>query len=99
MTDLPWWRRWKLQLRIDWTLTFGGDLTLRQWLLSPELVLVWPGKNADLSRRPESMTYVQAYAPKGGILVASYFWASASLRVLGLDVGVGFFYRKRHDRR
>jgi hypothetical protein len=98
-TKVRWWQRFQLEVGFGWKLFPSGLLTWRTWAWDPFFNLVWPGKQpvcrADL---PDGEVFggleqVPGSDPKEFRNQAMIWWLGMGIRVLGLDMGVGMFWR------
>lgn len=109
--DSPWYRRTQIEFGINFKLfPDGGRMSLREHLFDPFFNLAWIGKELKNPRGelPEGQHwYVDCVdqkkdrSPIESLRDYKYysrcFWLGFGCRILGLDVGVGIFYRKKND--
>lgn len=100
MIDLPIWRR----IQCEFGFSFRGlpwkNLTWAKWAFDPFALLVWPGRRIAYKDSPEGCwsepwTRPDTYVSESMSAEAAYYWASAAIRILGFDLGVGILYRPK----
>src|SRR5260221_1583464 len=89
----PWplWKRFQVEVGVRWQLLPASkDMTVRQWLWSPEGGITRIGqKLTDARQLPEDTR--PAFASDGEYR-SRFFWARGAVRIFGLDAGFGIFY-------
>jgi hypothetical protein len=92
-----WWQRFQLEVGVNWKMVPSRDLTWKTWAFDPFFNLTWPGKTpvtrADL---PEGEIFGGLESVGEGKDLKFFslvWWCGFGIRLLGLDVGVGLFYR------
>lgn len=97
MKDLPLYRRIQLELGIRFDLFPAKNVTYRQWLFDPSFKCVWPGKRVVYGDTPDGLWGSMAIETRGDTFHARFWWLGVAIRVLGLDVGFGLYYRKKFN--
>lgn len=98
---LRWDERLQIEVGVSWKMVPSGQgMTWRNWAFDPSFGVTWPGQ--EITSRwqlPEaSSTYVDTLCVgegTGNKYVSLAFWVHGALRVLGLDIGFGVFWRKQ----
>lgn len=94
-----WYQRCQFQIGANFQL-FPGQLSLKEWLFSPFGNMTKLGQEiTSRNQLPESSSWFVdtlsvEHDDKTKTFYSNVFWVSAAIRVLGLDVGVGFYYRR-----
>lgn len=97
-----WWERGQVQFGVNWQLFPSSRMTWREWLFSPEFGVTMPGEEiTSRTKLPESTSWnvdtrsIQDLSGgKGPAKFASrVFWLHGAVRVIGLDIGAGIFWR------
>lgn len=108
-SDLPWYRRIQFEVGINFRLMPDNRTSWRQHLIDPFLNFVWIGKRLENPRVELPTPFSGACVdredgprddPTGlrtSIWTSRCFWLGFGCRILGLDIGVGIFYRKQND--
>ena len=94
----PWWTRTQIEIGGRWQLLPDKNTTWSKWVFDPFANVVWPGKRVEYGKTPdgcwsEPWTIVGSYDSPTMSAVATYYWASAGVRVLGLDIGAAIIFR------
>lgn len=90
----PIWRRVQVQVGLRWDM-LPAAMTWREWAWDPSGNFTLPGHRVTPANRPQGMGAHWAEHRDNGDMYAKYIWISGAIRVLGLDIGAGFFYRLR----
>lgn len=93
----PWPLHKRVQFEIGgrWQMLPDNRTTWRKWLFDPFYNLVLPGTIiSSPDQAPKDMgPYWSDDTHPDKKLRAKFFWASCGVRVVGLDFGLGLFYR------
>lgn len=105
-----WWYRFQLEIGGRWQLLPDRNTSWRQWFFSPYWGLTLVGQRLDKPRQqlPEGVigkggldSDDNGIDPVTNILITRWisrcFWLRAGCRLLGLDIGIGLFYRKKYS--
>lgn len=94
------WERFQIEIGIRWQLFPGKDLTWKQWLFDPVWGITFPGEEITTrTQLPESTSWgvdsksVEENGEKKKY-ISLVFWLHGAIRILGLDLGAGIFWRQ-----
>lgn len=98
MTKCPWYKRFQVEIGGRWQAVPDRNTTFREWLFSPFVKFTYPGKcpvtRADI---PEGEVFGGIESRADGKFESLILWMSCGIRVLGLDVGIGVFFRPKRS--
>lgn len=100
MQDQPWYERCQFEFGIRWQMFPHKNLSWKKWAFDPFGIVIWPGRRISYKDSPEGCwsdpwTRPSTYESETTSAEAAYYWASAAIRVLGLDLGGAIMYRPR----
>jgi len=86
-----WWMRVQLEigLRFDAVPNKTMSNSWKQWAWSPAFGITRVGDPANYAEHREFLQFFNKDNE------AQFFWIHGALRILGVDLGVGFFWRKK----
>lgn len=95
-----WWSRLQIEFGISFKLFPNRDLTWRQWAFDPNGGITYPGQAIDRRwQLPESTswevdtTMITYDERKTKRFYSRVLWIHGAIRVLGIDVGAGLYFR------
>jgi hypothetical protein len=99
---LRWYERCQLQLSLNFQLVPSKDMSLKEWAFSPYFGITKPKQQITTRfQLPEGTSYsVDTLSVGEGPdkkFYSNVFWIRGAVRVLGLDVGAGFFWRVKQS--
>lgn len=96
--NLKWYNRFQFEIGCGFRLFASRDVTWRQWLFDPCFgVTLFNQEITSRYQLPESTNYgVDTFSVGGSKeYYSNVFWIHGAIRILGLDTGIGIFYRRK----
>jgi hypothetical protein len=97
---LKWYERFQIEIGISWKMVRNRDMSSwKEWAFSPSFGMTVPGQ--EIKNRwqlPESSSWgvdTISVGEQDKKYISSVLWVHGALRVLGLDIGAGVFWRKQ----
>ncbi len=94
-----WYQRFQIEIGGRWQAVPDSHTTWRQWFFSPFFRFTYPGKcpvtRADFPDFPDFSLHGSVSFRDDNRMESLIYWATGAVRILGLDIGVGVFYRPR----